>query len=318
MHSSREAAPGVAWLRTGIVNVAFVEPEPRDGRWVLVDTGLRGWSSSILAAARARHGDRPPTAIILTHGHFDHVGGLHALLEVWDVPVYAHRAELPHLTGRRAYPPPDPTVGGGVLAWSARLFPSGPIDISARLRTLPEDGSLPPLPGWRWWHTPGHTDGHVSLFRDTDRVLLSGDAVITVRQESGLAVLRQRPTLHGPPAYFTSDWSEALGSVRDLADLSPNVLVPGHGVPMSGPALTHGLRRFADRFHGEVPRQGRYVRTPARRGDDQTWELPPDPWPHLVRKGMMGAAAASALAAWWRYSRSDRRRAARRPRKVGP
>ena len=147
MHSSREAAPGVAWLRTGFVNVAFVEPEPRDGRWVLVDTGLRGWSSSILAAARARHGDRPPTAIILTHGHFDHVGGLHALLEVWDVPVYAHRAELPHLTGRRAYPPPDPTVGGGVLAWSARLFPSGPIDISTRLRTLPEDGSLPPLPG---------------------------------------------------------------------------------------------------------------------------------------------------------------------------
>ncbi|BCS34258.1 MBL fold metallo-hydrolase [Luteitalea sp. TBR-22] len=302
-------------MRTGIVNVAFVEPEPRDGRWVLVDAGLRGWGEAILSAARARHGDRPPSAIVLTHGHFDHVGGLDTLLRVWDVPVYAHRLELPHLTGRRAYPPPDPTVGGGLLAWSARLFPTHPIDIRTRVLTLPEDGSVPPLPGWRWWHTPGHTDGHVSLFRDTDRVLLSGDALITVRQESALAVLGQTPTLHGPPAYFTSNWSDALGSVRDLADLSPNVLVPGHGVPMSGPSLTHGLRRFADGFHKEVPRHGRYVQTPACRAEDESWRLPPDPWPDALRRGVAGAAAAAA-AAWFWYGR--RTRAASRRRRVTP
>ena len=41
------------------------------------------------------------------------MGALEALLAVWDVPVYAHTAELPFLTGSADYPPPDPTVGGG-------------------------------------------------------------------------------------------------------------------------------------------------------------------------------------------------------------
>ena len=61
------------------------------------------------------HGNRP-AAILLTHGHFDHVGALKTLAEEWDVPVYAHTLELPYLTGRSSYPPPDPSVGGGAMA----------------------------------------------------------------------------------------------------------------------------------------------------------------------------------------------------------
>jgi glyoxylase-like metal-dependent hydrolase (beta-lactamase superfamily II) len=310
MQLSQEVAPGVAWLRTVMVNVVFVEPDPPDGRWVLVDAGLAGHDRVIARAARARYGDRPPAAIVLTHAHFDHVGSLKRLADQWDVPVYAHTLELPHLTGRRSYPPPDPTVGGGAMAWIARLYPCGPIDISTRVRALPDDGSIPPLPGWRWWHTPGHTDGHVSLFRDTDRVLVSGDAVITVRQESLGAVLTQAATLHGPPAYFTTNWSEALGSVRDLADLTPNVLVPGHGLPMTGPRLTRNLRAFADAFHREVPLRGRYVRTPARRREDGRYDLPPDPWPAALRRGLTGlsglAAVTTLAGAWlWRRKRPD-------------
>lgn len=303
MPLSQEVAPGVAWMRTMLVNVAFVEPEPRDGRWVLVDAGLAGHRKQIIRAARERYGARPPVAIILTHAHFDHVGNLRSLADEWDVPVYAHRLELPHLTGRLRYPPPDPTVGGGLMAWAARLYPAGPVDVSNRVRALPDDGAIPPLPGWRWWHTPGHTDGHVSLFRDTDRVLLSGDAVITVRQESLTAVLTQAQTLHGPPAYFTTNWSDALGSVRDMADLSPNVLVPGHGLPMSGPRLTRSLRAFADGFHTEVPRRGRYVAASARRRDDGDYDLPPDPWPAARRSVVAGVALTSLAWAWLRRRR---------------
>ena len=301
MHSSREIAPGVAWLRTLMSNVAFLEPEPRDGSWVLVDAGIRGYHGAIARAARARFGDRPPSAIVLTHAHVDHVGGLAALADAWDVPVYAHRLELPHLTGRRRYPPPDPTVGGGAMAWSARLLPTAPVDVSTRVRALPDDGTIPPLAGWRWWHTPGHTDGHVSLFRDIDRVLVSGDAVITVRQESLMAVMTQAPVLHGPPAYDTTNWGDALRSVRDLASLSPNVLVPGHGVPLSGPALTRGLRQLADAFHRQIPARGRYVQEPARAREDGGYDLPPDPFPAAWRRVAAGVALASAAAAWlWR------------------
>jgi glyoxylase-like metal-dependent hydrolase (beta-lactamase superfamily II) len=146
----------------------------------------------------------------------------------------------------------------------------------------------------------------VSLFRDTDRVLLSGDAVITVRQESLGAVIAQTPTLHGPPAYFTSNWSDALGSVRDLADLSPNVLVPGHGLPMSGPRLTRNLRAFADRFHREIPMRGRYVQAPARRREDGGYDLPPDPWPAAMRRGLAGLAVTSLAGAWlWRRQQPE-------------
>ncbi len=323
MQLSREVAPGVAWMRTLMVNVAFLEPEPRDGRWVLVDAGMRGYHGAIMRAARERYGDRRPAAIVLTHAHFDHVGALASLAEAWDVPVYAHASEIPHLTGRRSYPPPDPTVGGGAMAWSARLFPRAPLNISTRVRALPQDGSLPPLPGWRWFHTPGHTDGHVSLFRDTDRALVSGDAVITVKQESLLAVLTQAPALHGPPAYFTTNWTLAARSVRELADLSPSVLVPGHGLPMSGPELTRGLRDLANTFDREVPSHGRYLQTPARLREDGSYDLPPDPFPGVrdqVLTAIGVAAAVSAAVAWFARpaprGRPSNARRRRRPRPV--
>ena len=87
---------------------------------------------------------------------------------------------------------------------------------------------MPDAPGWRWIHTPGHTPGHVSLFRESDRTLVSGDALIATRQESMIAVVTQRRELHGPPAYYTGDWDRSRDAVRALAALSPELLVPGH------------------------------------------------------------------------------------------
>ena len=252
--------PDVAYLRTAIVNVAFVGA-PEVAGWVLVDAGIPGYAEHIADAASRRYGEGSrPAAIVLTHGHFDHVGSLRTLVERWDVPVFAHPMELPYLTGRSAYPPPDPTVGGGVLARMSGLYPKKPIDLGEHVHALPDDGTVPGMPGWRWIFTPGHAPGHVSFFRESDRTLIAGDAFVTTRQESALAVLTQRAELNGPPMYFTPDWNGARHSVQMLASLAPETVVTGHGQAMRGPEMRAALDELARRFDEvAVPAAGRYV-----------------------------------------------------------
>lgn len=274
-----EIAPGVAYRRLLLVNVVFVgEPAAGDRGWVLIDAGVAGTRPLIVSAAAERFGaNARPAAIVLTHGHFDHVGTLKDLVQRWDVPVYAHRMERPYLDGRAAYPPPDPKVGGGLMSLLSPLYPRGPIDVAARLLDLPEDGTVPPMPGWRWLHTPGHSAGHVSFWHEADRILLAGDAFITTRQESAYAAAAptQPPELHGPPMYFTPDWEKARLSVGRLARLEPEVAVTGHGPAVHGMALRGALHALADGFDRvAVPKRGRYVGHPAREEDGSAYPAP--------------------------------------------
>ena len=288
----REIAPGVLMLRTMTSNVFLVRDE---SSWVLVDAGLSGYADTIQAAAREFVGSiAPPVAIVLTHGHFDQVGSLPALLESWDVPVFAHALERPYLTGRSPYPPPDPLVGGGLISAASKLYPRGPIDLGHRFERLPDTGGVPGLRGWTWIATPGHTAGHVSFYRERDRLLIAGDAVCTVRQESLVAVVTQRPTLHGPPAYDTQNWRAAAESVGRIAALEPEMLASAHGEPQSGAAMRLRLRSLAARFSDrEVPRLGRYVRRPAVTDERGIVRLPPDPLPRFA-----AGLAVVAVVAW--------------------
>src|SRR3954467_7279443 len=86
-----EIASDLAYRRLAIVNIVFSgQPGARDRNWVLIDAGLFGTKALIKSAAehRFRRGSRP-SAIILTHGHFDHVGALKALPQEWGAPGYA-------------------------------------------------------------------------------------------------------------------------------------------------------------------------------------------------------------------------------------
>ena len=259
----REVAPDLAYRRLALVNVVFFGEH--DAEWVLIDAGLPGTAGMIAGSAAARFGvDRPPVAIILTHGHFDHVGALRTLAERWNVPIFAHPLEHPYLNGTSAYPKPDPHVGGGAMSYLAPLFPRGPIDVSTWLRPLATDGTLPAMPGWRWIHTPGHSVGHVSLWREADRTLIAGDAFITTAQESAYAVAVQEPELHGPPMYYTADWQKAAASVRALAALEPETAVTGHGHALRGSAMRASLHRLAADFERvAVPQAGAYSERPA-------------------------------------------------------
>ena len=127
VNPSFDIAEDVGGMQVVLVNVFFYgQPGAGDGNWVLIDAGLQYSGGRIIRAAEERFGPGArPSAIILTHAHFDHVGALPDLLEYWgDVPVYAHTWELPYFTGRSDYPPPDPTVGGGLMARMAMLYPN--------------------------------------------------------------------------------------------------------------------------------------------------------------------------------------------------
>ncbi|MDJ0388460.1 MBL fold metallo-hydrolase [Roseomonas sp. E05] len=268
---TRAVAADLAYKRLAIVNIAFWG-RPGEPGWVLVDAGLPGSTGIIRRAAAERFGTHPPAAILLTHGHFDHTGALVTLAQEWQAPVYAHPLEHPYLDGRSSYPPPDPWVGGGVMALISPTFPRGPVDVGSALRALPEDGSLPFMPGWRWLHTPGHAPGHVSLWREADRLLMAGDAVITTAQEAAYGAITQETELHGPPRYYTPDWEAARDSARRLAALEPEILVTGHGQALQGAGMRAALHRLARDFDTvAVPKKGRYVGHAARAEDGSAY-----------------------------------------------
>ncbi|MCM3112578.1 MBL fold metallo-hydrolase [Lederbergia lenta] len=243
-----------------IVNIQLVgNPETKD--FVLVDAGMPNSAEEIISITENRFGENSrPKAIILTHGHFDHVGGIIELIQHWNVPVYAHELELPFLTGKMSYPDPDSTVEGGMVAKISPMFPNEPVNLGDHVEKLPSDGSVPHMPGFRWIHTPGHAPGHVSLFREEDRTLIAGDAFVTVKQDSLYKVFTQEQEINGPPRYLTTDWQAAWESVKKLEALNPLVAVTGHGLPMSGELLSTSLHKLAREFDQlAIPDYGKYV-----------------------------------------------------------
>jgi len=254
----REIRPDVFYYTNQIVNVIFLGLP--GGEWVLVDAGMPHSGSTIIKEARTRFGDKKPLAIVLTHGHFDHVGGIVTLIEKWEVPVYAHPLEFPFLTGVQDYPEPDASVQGGMLAKISSFYPHEAIDIKEALLPLPADGTVPFLAGWNWLHTPGHSPGHVSFFRSEDSTLVAGDAFVTVRADYFYKVLIQQKEVNGPPRYLTTDWDAARNSVRLLEALHPEVAITGHGAAMEGSELSKGLKRLAEEFDTlALPEYGKFV-----------------------------------------------------------
>lgn len=220
--SAREISPGIVLL-TGRpayrINQYLVDD-------VLIDAGPPGLTRRLLRDL----GGRPLSVHALTHGHPDHYGSSRALTERLGVPTWCPAGDaeavrtrrLPHsnhpvgrLTGRMPGPPPP-----------------------AIARTLHEGDEVA---GFRVLDTPGHSPGHVSYWREADRVLIVGDVLFNVEPLSGRVGLRE------PPVALTVDPARNRDAIRRLAALEPEIALFGHGPPLRDPAA---LSAFAASLAG--------------------------------------------------------------------
>ncbi len=246
--------------------MSFGKPGADDREWVLIDAGVIGTTGLITGAAEERFGPKSrPAAIVMTHGHFDHVGALEELSERWQAPVYTHGRERPYLDGSAAYPPPDPSVGGGLMSMLSPLYPRGPRGREPLASDLaggwqrPADARLALAS-----HARTHPWSHIALEGgrpDDHRGRCLHNDTAGVRLCRGSAGARDAR----PPDVLHDDWGNARSSVELLASLEPDRVITGHGPAVQGAQMRDALHRLESNFDRvAVPKGGKYVETRRR------------------------------------------------------
>lgn len=214
IQSTHEIIPNVYQLTNRGVNVILIVEE----ELTLIDAGLRGSSPQIIDFVR--HLGRSPeeiSLIVFTHNHVDHMGGLAELKQLTSARVAIHKADISDIenqssrTGDRQKKPLSSTLRS---VFSVKFS-----DVDIQL----EGGEvLEPLGGLEVIHTPGHTPGSISLFSPQNKLLIVGDAL-----------RKRRKTLNLPPKMASSDLTQAMDSIKMMAQLDFDILCLGHGLPLS-------------------------------------------------------------------------------------
>jgi glyoxylase-like metal-dependent hydrolase (beta-lactamase superfamily II) len=227
-----EVADGVYQFGDGHVSWYVIDD---GGRLTVVDGGLPAhWNNLTGWLSRTRRSLADIEAVLLTHGHNDHVGIVHRVSDSTDAPVYVHRGDEKLAKGKGLHALPErmrhnmfrPHVAALTMRWviagAPRARPIAAADFF-------DDGDVLDLPGRpRVFHTPGHTAGS-SCFLLADRgVLFTGDALVTVDLATG------KPGMGIMPGGFNADPHQALNSLSVLAGVSADRLLPGHGAPHRG------------------------------------------------------------------------------------
>jgi hydroxyacylglutathione hydrolase len=180
---------------------------------VLVDTGLRTSAKKIMGELKGRE----LKAIALTHAHGDHGGSARKLAAELGLPVWVGAADREAAeTGKIVKRASLERPGISTVARLMGDFPGVPV-----ARDLHEGDEL--AAGFTVLDTPGHSPGHVSYWRESDRVLICGDVFFNMH------LLTTVPGLRQPPTLFTPDPAMNRDSERKVARLEPRVAAFGHG-----------------------------------------------------------------------------------------
>ncbi len=215
--STVEIIPNVYQITLRVTNIILIAEE----ELTLIDTGFRGSAPQIMSFIQ-RLGRSPEeiTLIILTHNHLDHAGGLAELKRFAPAKVVLHKADISADESRLPYPrvirrllhvPP--------FSLFRPLVYVKPSEVDIQV----EGGEVfSPLGGLQVIHTPGHTPGSISLFSPKKRLLMVGDAL-----NNRFRVIQL------PPKMVSTDLTQAVDSVKRIAQLDFDILCFGHGSPIT-------------------------------------------------------------------------------------
>jgi glyoxylase-like metal-dependent hydrolase (beta-lactamase superfamily II) len=220
-----EIAPRIRRLGSGIANSYLVEA---GGEVTIVDAGVAGYWDELLA--ELSHQGRSIAdvrAVVLTHGHSDHVGFAERIRRDHSVPVRIHELDAALARGEaknpaRGWGPVKPLPLLRFLVWGARM---GALRIEpiAQVAAFGDDATLDVPGSPRVIRVPGHTPGSAALEFAGHRALFVGDAFATYAVTTG----REGPQI----APFTADADEALKSLDRLTGIEATTILPGHGQP---------------------------------------------------------------------------------------
>jgi hydroxyacylglutathione hydrolase len=203
-------AEGIYQVEGVNCNVYLVED---GGKLILIDTGLfRSYKKIVKYIEELGHKPADVSTIVLTHFHIDHVGSLKKMSELTGAKVAADEADADYIAGKKAPPKPKNLM---LKALSSLVKPA-PVDVNIVLKDGDKVGKLTVI------HTPGHSEGSISLLDAERKVMFVGDAV---RFMGG--------KLEGPPPQFTLDEVKAKESIGKIATYDFDIMLSGHGQPLT-------------------------------------------------------------------------------------
>lgn len=208
----KELAPGVWQLKGALpmpnaINTYLVGD-------VLVDAGARFDGKKILKQL----GARDLAAHALTHAHPDHQGASKLVCETRGVPFWVPAGDVEKAENPEKIRTEQPENAINRMFFKTMVGPGHTVD-----RPLSEDDEVA---GFKVFDTPGHSKGHISYWRESDRVLILGDVLNNMDVFTGIPGLRE------PKKMLTPDPERNRASIRRLGQLEPSLVCFGHGAPL--------------------------------------------------------------------------------------
>lgn len=179
---------------------------------ILIDAGIRSSGNKILKSIK----NRKIAAHVLTHAHADHQGSSSFICKHLNIPLWTSEMEKANAeSGNVIYEYPN--ANHFIARFQQKFWAGSGFKVSKTLKEGDSVGSF------RVIETGGHSNGHISFFRDHDKVLIAGDALVNMN------LLTTKVGLQLPPKLFTTDAKKNIESVLKIYELNPRIICFGHG-----------------------------------------------------------------------------------------